>query len=267
MTAAAAGTTADADVPPVALVTGGSRGIGAATVRALHRDGFDVVIHGGHDRAPADALVAELGSERTKVLLFDLTDPYERRRLWARAVGWRGGVDVLVNNAGAWIPSPLDDVDDWMNGWDVNLALNLVAPADLCRHAIRHWTNGIGAAGPWASGSRAPGIVVNVASRSSHRGDDAEHLAYGAAKGGLLALTKGIARGFAPEVLAYAVAPGWVATDLVSAADLSEAVAGLPMREVTPARDVAEVIAFLASGRSPHTTGATVDITGADYVR
>ena len=107
------------------------------------------------------------------------------------------------------------------------------------------------------------------ASRSAHRGDDAEHLAYGAAKGGLLALTKGIARGFASErILAYAVRPGWVATDMAGGRSTwPGSRESLPMREVTPARDVAEVVAFLASGRSPHTTGATIDITGADYVR
>ena len=92
--------------------------------------------------------------------------------------------------------------------------------------------------------------------------------AYGAAKGGLLALTKGIARGFAHEaILAYAVAPGWVATDIAEGADVAGLAATLPMREITPATDVAEVVAFLASGRSPHTTGATIDITGADHVR
>ncbi|MFV0434416.1 MAG: SDR family oxidoreductase, partial [Leucobacter sp.] len=102
----------------------------------------------------------------------------------------------------------------------------------------------------------------------SHRGDDAEHLAYGAAKGGLLALTRGIARGYGRDgVLAYAVAPGWVATDLADGAVDPEVLAGLPLGEVTPASDVAEVIAFLATGRARHATGSTVDITGADYVR
>lgn len=252
---AAGGPCADRTV----LVTGGSRGIGAATVRALHREGAWVVVHCGHDREPADALAAELG-DRVTVVLADITDPQARLRLWDEAVAWRGRVDVLVNNAGAWIGSPVEDKDSWDHGWTANLALNLTAPADLCRLAIGHFRS--------RAGGPAYGIVVNVASRSSHRGDDADHLAYGAAKGGLLALTKGIARGYAAEqILAYAVAPGWVATDLAAGADLADVVAGLPMREVTPARDVAEVIAFLASGRSPHTTGATIDITGADYVR
>ena len=83
-----------------------------------------------------------------------------------------------------------------------------------------------------------------------------------------IALTRGIARGFASErILAYAVAPGWVATEIAEEADVAGLAATLPMREITPPADVAEVVAFLASGRSPHATGATIDITGADDVR
>jgi NAD(P)-dependent dehydrogenase (short-subunit alcohol dehydrogenase family) len=181
----------------------------------------------------------------------DLRGPAERRRVWAKAADWRGGVDVLVNNAGAWLASDIDDAGAWGQGWAANYELNLLAPADLCREAILGFR------------SRGGGIIVNVTSRSAHRG------AYGAAKGGLLALTKGIARGYAKEnILAYAVAPGWVATDIsahISPGD--PMLKGLPLGEVTPPEDVAEVITFLASGRSRHTTGATIDITGGDYVR
>ncbi len=87
-------------------------------------------------------------------------------------------------------------------------------------------------------------------------------------EGGRGGVHQGIARGFAAErILAYAVAPGWVAAEIAEGADLAGLSAALPMREITPPADVAEVVAFRASGRSPHTTGATIDITGADYVR
>lgn len=247
------------------LVTGGTRGIGRAVVEAAHRDGATVVVHYRSAEATARELAAQLGN-RVHLVAGDLSEPGAPARVWADAASAAGRIDVLVNNAGAWIASPIEDPaagetdetveTDWAEGWRQNLALNLTAPADLCREAIRHF-RGTGG-----------GIIVNVASRSSHRGDDAEHLAYGAAKGGLLALTKGIARGYAHErILAYAVAPGWVATDLAAGVLDEERTRALPMREVTPASDVAEVIVFLAGGRSRHATGATIDITGADYVR
>jgi NAD(P)-dependent dehydrogenase (short-subunit alcohol dehydrogenase family) len=241
------------------LVTGGSRGIGAAVVRAAHRDGATVVLHYGSATGAAEALADEVG-DRIHLVRGDLSDPAGPDAIWSAALDATGRVDVLVNNAGAWIASPVDEPDDgepdWRSGWQRNLTLNLTAPADLCRLAIQHF------------GSTGGGIIVNVTSRSAHRGDDADHLAYGAAKGGLLALTKGIARGYAQDnVLAYAVAPGWVGTELAAGELDPQMLAGLPLQEVTPPQDVAEMIVFLASGRSRHTTGATIDITGADYVR
>jgi 3-oxoacyl-[acyl-carrier protein] reductase len=237
------------------LITGASRGIGAASARAAHRESAVVVAHYGTNSAAAQRLSDEFGGERIHLVTGDLMDPVCTRGVWEQAVEAVGRIDVLVNNAGAWIASPLTD-DGWANGWRDNLALNLQAPADLCRYAIGHFR------------VLGGGAIVNVASRSSHRGDDADHLAYGAAKGGLLALTRGIARGYAREnILAYAVAPSWVATDLSADAVDAKAVAALPLREPVPPRDVAETIVFLASGRARHATGATVDITGADYVR
>lgn len=243
----------------VVLVTGGSRGIGRATVRALHRDGFHVVLHHRASAAAAETVAAELGRDRVHVVAADLGGPGEPERLWAEALAWRGHVDVLVNNAGVYLASPLDDVAAWDAGWSDNLMINLLAPAALCRLAVTHW-RALGTSG---------GIVVNVTSRAAHRGDDADHLAYGAAKGGLQSLTKGIARSFGRDgVLAYDVAPGWVLTDMMDdGPDVAELAASMPLGEVTPPEDVAEVIAFLASGRSRHTTGATIDVTGADYVR
>ncbi|MDX3568648.1 SDR family oxidoreductase [Streptomyces sp. ID05-47C] len=235
------------------LVTGASRGIGRATVLAAHREGAYVVAHWASNKQAALDLQHLLG-DRGCLVRADLRDASRTEGMWQEALAWRGRVDVLVNNAGAWLASPLEDPEQWRQGWADNLALNLTGPADLSRNAVLHFRE------------RGGGVVVSVSSRSAHRGDDAEHLAYGAAKAGLLALTKGIARGFAADgVLAYSVAPGWVATDLADAGEADGA--SVPLGEITPPQDVAEMFVFLASGRSRHTTGATIDITGADYVR
>ena len=237
------------------LVTGASKGIGAAIARAVHRDGAAVAIHFNSDESAAGALAEELG-ERASIVPGDLSRPGTAGVLWEAARTALGGLDTLVNNAGAWIASPVDDAAEWSSGWSANLQLNLLAAADLCRCALLDFP------------AQGGGAIINIASRSAHRGDDAEHLAYGAAKGGLLSLTKGIARGYGGQgVLSYAISPGWVETGLSSGAIAEDVLAGLPLREVTPPGDVAELVAFLASGRSRHLTGSTLDITGADYVR
>jgi 3-oxoacyl-[acyl-carrier protein] reductase len=241
------------------LVTGASRGIGWVIAKTLYRDGANVVIHYGSNPAPADALSDKFG-DRGLAVKADLSKPDEVGLLWKIAEQWNGKVDVLVNNAGVYVSSKLENDQDWSSGWDTNLQINLIAAADLCRSAIRHFQAGDG------------GIIINIASRSSHRGDDAEHLAYGAAKGGLLALTKGIARGFAHQnIVAYALAPGWVRTEMAEAHIASvgepEICADLPLREITPPSDIAEIVSFFASGVTRHATGSTIDITGADYVR
>ena len=251
------------------LVTGSSRGIGRATATLLHDRGANVIVHARSATPATDELLEHFG-DRGALVLGDLgavsgsmgesTSPTAAgpASVWAEALAAFGSIDVLVNNAGAWVASEVDSGAAWDAGWDLNMQLNLKAPADLCREAILHFRD------------RDPqgGVIINLASRSSHRGDDADHLAYGAAKGGLLSLTRGIARGYGRDgVLAYAVAPGWVATDLADGAIPEEMLATLPLGEVTPATDVAEVIAFLATGRARHATGTTIDITGADYVR
>ncbi|MBX2823936.1 MAG: SDR family oxidoreductase [Gammaproteobacteria bacterium] len=236
------------------LVTGAGRGIGRTIVETAVREGAQVVAHTGR-RSGADHL-----PQQVQCLYGDLTVPDDLERIWNQAVDWHGRVDVLVNNAGIYIPSPVNDSSLWEQGWKTNLAINLEAPATLCRHAIQHFQ------------TTGEGIIINMASRSSHRGDDAEHLAYGAANGGLLALTKGIARSFAASgTLAYAIAPAWVRTEMAEAhiatVGEEEITQALPMREITPPTDVAETVVFLASGRARHATGCTIDITGADYVR
>ncbi len=172
------------------LVTGASKGIGAAIARAVHRDGAEVAVHFNSDRTGAEALASELG-DRVHLVHGDLSAREAATQVWSAASSAMGGVDTLVNNAGAWIASPLEAEDAradgneaWAEGWDANMQLNLLSAADLCREALLTFRE------------QGEGAVINMTSRSAHRGDDAEHLAYGAAKAGLLSLTKGIARGY-----------------------------------------------------------------------
>lgn len=244
------------------LITGGSRGIGAATVRMAVSAGANVVIHYGSSRANAEALAAEFPPDRTLVVGADMCNQREIENLWDVAEAWRGGIDVLVNNAGIYEKNSLDLVlDDWLAGWDRTMQINLRSAAQLCRRAVLHFrSRGTG------------GILINVSSRAGHRGDSIDHLQYGASKAGMLALNRSIARNAAKDgILAYGVAPGFVLTDLVEDAVKEHGIEQLnkmyPTGRVARPEEVASVIVFLASGAAPQTTGNTIDLCGAADVR
>ena len=245
----------------VVLVTGGSRGIGAAIVGAVAAMDAFVVVHYGAGKARAKAVAEAVGSERSHLLGADFTDHGAVRALWADAVAWRGRVDVLINNAGIYEPAPVDGpFEAWNALWQRMLQVNLVAPAHLCREAILHYRDHHG------------GIIVNITSRAAHRGDAPDYMQYAASKGGLQTLTRNIARAYAADnVLAYAIAPGFVRTEMAESfiAVHGEAAAthDIPLGELPAPEEVANVAAFLATGKARHTTGATIDINGASYVR
>ena len=245
----------------VVLVTGGSRGIGAATVRTLGKAGADVILHYVRSPDEAEAIAESVGRSRCHVVSADLASLNAATALWDEAIAWRGQIDVLVNNAGIIQAASVDDeLDIWASAWQQTLQVNLVAVADLCREAIRHFQ------------TRNGGTIINIASRAAFRGDAPEYMHYAASKGGVIALTRSIARGFASDnILAYAVAPGFVRTDMIDSfiQDYGEAslTRDIPMGKIAPPEDVANVVAFLASGLAPHATGTTIDINGASYVR
>lgn len=240
------------------LVTGGSRGIGAVTVKVLAKAGANVILHYGRSKSEAEKVAQEAGNCR--LAQADLSKPGAALELWRESLVWKSQIDVLVNNAGiAPYASVEDSYDQWNRVWSETLQVNLIALADLCREAIGHFR------------TKGGGIIVNVASRAAFRGDNPDLMHYAASKGGVVALTKSIARGFGKEgILAFGIAPGWVETDMAAdyilehTADIAR---DIPIGTVAPPEDVAHTIAFLAAGLAPHMTGATLDINGASYVR
>ncbi|CAN5356641.1 hypothetical protein BH09PSE2_BH09PSE2_19760 [soil metagenome] len=148
------------------LVTGGGRGIGAAVSRRFAGAGARVLVHYGRDREAAEAVAQECGGE---TLQADLADAGAVSALWEAAVAMAGRIDVLVNNAGIAIASPpTGDRNRWLAEWVLTQAVNVTAPALLCRAAVAHFQ------------SRGGGRIVNITSRAAHRGDTADHLAYAA---------------------------------------------------------------------------------------
>jgi 3-oxoacyl-[acyl-carrier protein] reductase len=245
----------------VVLVTGAARGIGAATARAAAMAGADVLLLDLPDQPAAASLAGELGAERCHLVVGDLARLDEVPHLWRDSLAWRGQIDVLINNAGIYEQATVEgDFADWHASWLRTLAVNLTAPAHLCREAIRHFQK------------RGGGIIVNIASRAAFRGDTPDYMNYAASKGGMVALTRTIARGFASQnILAYAVAPGFVRTELNAEFFRTNGEAAatreIPLGEMAMPEDVANIVVFLASGLARHATGATIDVNGASYVR
>lgn len=245
----------------VVMVTGASRGIGAAIARTVAAAGAKVVLHYGKRADRAESIAAAVGKERCCVLQASLEEPGAGRDMWRRAIDHFGQIDVLVNNAGILEAAEVDsEFDAWAQAWQRTLQINLIAAADLCKEAILHFRE------------RGGGVIVNIASRAAFRGGAVEYMNYAASKGGMISLTRTIARGYAGDgVLAYAIAPGFTATEVneeyFKKNSKADVVRDIPIGDIVPAEDVANVVAFLASGLARHATGSTIDINGASYIR
>lgn len=232
------------------LLTGSSRGIGAAAKTLLEARGAKIV-----GQATSSSAVDTVPA--------DFTDPGAPHELWETALARAGGeIDVLVNNAGLFDPNPLDRSDiEWLDAWEDTLRINLTAAAQLSRFAVRHWQErGVG------------GRIVHVASRAGHRGDSPAHWHYAAAKGGMLAMHKTIARQYASQgILSFAITPGF--TDTAMAGDYLESrggpglLADIPLGRVAQPEEIGKLIEFCALDAPPSMTGATLDANGASYVR
>ncbi len=228
------------------LLTGSSRGIGAASATALREAGATVI---GHGTASGIAV--------------DFADPDGAAVLWAAALAQAGGaIDVLVNNAGVFETNPLDEDDDvWAANWARTMQVNLTASAQLCRMAVLHWQD-----------RNVAGRIVNVASRAAYRGDSPAHWHYAASKAGMVAMTKTIARGYARDgILAFAVCPGFTMTgmaeDYLASRGGDALLADIPLGRVADPAEVASVIRYLALEAPASMTGAVIDVNGASYVR
>ncbi|HEY6916135.1 MAG TPA: SDR family oxidoreductase [Allosphingosinicella sp.] len=227
------------------LVTGTSRGIGAAIMAALQ--GQNAL---GHASSAGENRIAA-----------DLSKPGAAEALWAQALERLGHIDVLVNNAGIFEASPIEDGHDaWLDGWERTMRINLTASAELCRLAVLHFRE------------RGGGRIVNVASRAAYRGDSPKHWHYAASKAGMIGMTKSIARGYAAEnILAFAVCPGFTMTgmaeDYLESRGGAKLLADIPLGRVAGPEEVAETVRWLALDAPASATGAAIDVNGASYVR
>ncbi|QQV77853.1 SDR family oxidoreductase [Sphingomonas aliaeris] len=230
------------------LLTGSSRGIGAAIAEALDRPDIRVIGHGTASGIPAD-----------------FAQPGAPQALWTEALDRLDGrIDVLINNAGVFEANPVDRPhDEWVADWERTMRINLTASAELCRLAVAHFQQRAGGKG---------GRIVNIASRAAYRGDSPAHWHYAASKAGMVAMTKSIARGYAAQnILAFAICPGFTMTgmaeDYLESRGGDKLLADIPLGRVAQPEEVAIAARFLALEAPPSMTGGVIDVNGASYVR
>jgi NAD(P)-dependent dehydrogenase (short-subunit alcohol dehydrogenase family) len=250
----------------IILLTGVSGGIGAATARILGERGATIVAHhlDASDRGGAEVALSGVPEERRLFLAADFADNRAVDALWRDALAWAKRIDVVVLNAANMRWGGIDDDDEvWDRSWNEQLQVNVVAPARLMRGAVRHWRESGG------------GVLITFSSWNAQRGStNPAQIAYAASKGAIKAAAQTIARGYAKEnILSYVLTPGIVRTrmseEFAATQPGGEATVtnSLAMKEWVPPSEIGELVAFLATGRVRHLTGATLDVNGATYVR
>jgi 3-oxoacyl-[acyl-carrier protein] reductase len=245
----------------VALITGGSRGIGAATVRLFAAAGAKVVFSYQKARSQAEALAKECGEANCRAVASNLVSTDSALTLVAEAVKHFGRIDILVANHGVWPAqdTPIEKITD--EQWRSTLAINLDAVFGLVKHTVAQMK-----AQP-RSGSAPAGHIVLISSTSGQRGE-AYHCDYSATKGALISMVKGLSTELASAgIYVNSVAPGWVDTDM-SKPVLDDPCSGeeirrtIPLGRVGKPEEIAAPILFLCTEYASFITGEVFNVNG-----
>ncbi len=242
----------------VALISGGSRGIGRAVARRLAELGADLIVNYRSDNEAAAEVVtyAEAQGVRALAVPADVSEVWQAKRLVADALQRFQRLDFLICNAGIWEGAPVDEMSESM--WDKTMQVNLGGTWALCQAAV-----------PGMKQQRFGRIVI-VSSTAGQRGE-ANYSNYAASKGAQIAFTKSLASELGPfGINVNAVAPGWVDTDMTTAAldgEGREAIArSIPVGAIATADDIARPIVFLCSEWARHINGEILNVNGGSVL-
>jgi 3-oxoacyl-[acyl-carrier protein] reductase len=240
-----------------ALVTGASRGVGEAIALSLAEAGANVVVNYRARRHAADGVVRAIteGDGRALALQGDVTERAQVRAVVRETVEAFGGLDILVNNAGLLQQKPFAEITE--EDWELVLAVNLKGVFLCSQEALT-----------WLRQGEGTGRIINIASSGGQLGGPlAPH--YSAAKAGVIALTRSLARLMAPEIAVNCIAPGLIDTDMTQAEIASEAgiekLRQIPLGRAGTAKEVAASALFLAAS-APYVTGHTLNVNGGLYL-
>ena len=245
----------------VALITGGSRGIGAAAVRLFVAAGARVLFNYEKAKAPSEQLVKELGAGKLRGHGLQSLGHRRRRRNWSRtAVKRFGRLDILVANHGVWPPedAPIDKMSDAQ--WRSTMAINLDSVFALIKHSVAQMKK-------QKKSGTAAGHIVLVSSTAGQRGE-AFHCDYAATKGALISMVKGLSTELARDAIyVNTVAPGWVDTDMSAPAlndpkTSARIFSGIPLGRAGTPQEIAGPILFLCSEYAGFITGEVFNVNG-----
>jgi NAD(P)-dependent dehydrogenase (short-subunit alcohol dehydrogenase family) len=239
-----------------ALITGSSRGIGAAIARQLATDGWNVILHYSTHDKDAKELSASIGSRCLGSIQADLRSEDQTRSLWETARSM-SEIHCLVNNAGVYVQSPFSqDYESWKAERAEMMRINFEAPSELIYYALNEFK------------VRGSGKVLNVASRVGFRGE-ANASFYAASKSALINLTRSLAVEYANTGIGiFGLAPGWVDTSMARDGmddRLLEILSTIPMGRMGKPEDCAATASFLLSAAASYLSGVVIDINGASY--
>ncbi|MBI1984033.1 MAG: glucose 1-dehydrogenase [Acidobacteria bacterium] len=245
----------------VAVVTGGSRGIGAAAVKLFAEAGAKVVFNYRKASGAAQKVVRGCGARAPDVVAVqaDVSKMADAKKLVDGAVNRFGRLDILVANAGFWNPDPAPIERLTERQWDEMMDINLKGVYSVIHYATRHMI------------PRKSGRIIVVSSTAGQRGE-AFHTHYGASKGGVISLVKGLSTELAPHgILVNCVAPGWVDTDMAASVaqdrrEYRKALATIPLRRFARPQEIALPIIFLASEMASYMTGEIVNVNGGNVL-
>ena len=244
-----------------ALITGGSRGIGAATVKLFAQAGADVVFnyHRNHEAAEQVEQEARKHSTRVESLKADLGKMVDAKKLVDFTRERLGRLDILVANAGIWNEqdTPIEKLTE--REWDEMMRVNLKSVYSVIHYSVPHMI------------AQKGGRIVAISSTAGQRGE-AFHSHYGASKGAIISLVKGLASELAPHnILVNCVAPGWVDTDMSASvlrkkALIKAAVAPIALKRPATAEEIAGPILFAASDLATFITGEVINVNGGSVL-
>lgn len=243
------------------LVTGASRGIGAAIAKMFAESGAQVIIHYNKNKSKAEDVLKKLPGEGHMIISADLPDPLALSKMVDKVLSLYERIDILVNNAGIY-----EEVDfitmnykEWQDAWKRTIDTNLTGVSNISFLLAKHM----------AKNKR--GKIINISSRGAFRGEPTA-FAYGASKAGLNAMGQSMAKALAPlGVYVYTIAPGWVDTDMAAEGlsgkegDLIKAQS--PLNRVAQPEEIARAAVYFAAEGTEFMTGCVLDVNGASYLR